>query len=87
VQHELDLAADDGVRQFVEQSKGEVPPADKADAMKAAVEKRVVALHMKMEKLVDVANPEFTDGWLRQVSTVNLCPYQFVQLILDKKIE
>ena len=37
VQHELSLAADDGVRQLVEQTEGEVSPADKAVAMKAAV--------------------------------------------------
>ena len=48
MQHELDLAADDGVRQLVKQSEGEVSPADNAVAMKTAVEKRVVALCMNM---------------------------------------
>ena len=72
VQHELGLAADDGVRQLVEQSEGEVSPADKTAAMKSAVEKRVVALRMKMGKLVAVSNPELTDGWLREVRIVNL---------------
>ena len=67
VQHELSLAADDGVRQLLEHTEGEVSPADKAAAMKAAVEKKVVALRMKMGKLVAVANPELTDGWLREV--------------------
>ena len=67
VQHELSLAADDGVRQLLEQTEGEVSPADKAAAMKAAVEKKAVALRMKMGKLVAVANPELTDGWLREV--------------------
>jgi hypothetical protein len=38
VQHELGLATDDGVHQFVEQLEGEVSPADKAAAMKAAIE-------------------------------------------------
>jgi hypothetical protein len=71
----------------VEKSEGEVSPADKAAGMKAAVEKRVVALRMKMGKLVAVANPELTDGWLREVRTLNLCPYQYVQLILDKRTE
>ena len=81
VQHELGLAADDGVRHLVEQSEGEVSPADKAAAMKAAVEKRSVALRMKMGKLVAVANPELTDGWLREVRTLILCPYQSFKLI------
>jgi hypothetical protein len=69
VQHELSVAADEGVRQLVEQTEGEVSPADKAAAMTAAIEKRVVALRIKMGKLVAVANPELTDGWLREVST------------------
>ena len=64
--------ADDGVRQLVEQSEGEVSPADKTAAMKSAVEKRVVALRMKMGKLIAVSNPELTDGWLREVRIVNL---------------
>ena len=69
VQHELSLAADDGVRQLLEQAEGKVSPADKAAAMKAAIEKRAVALRMKMGKLVAVSNPELTEGWLREVST------------------
>jgi hypothetical protein len=87
VQHELSLAADEGVRLIVEQSEGEVSPADKAAAMKAAMEKRVVALRMKMGKLVAVANPELTDGWLREVRTQHLCPYQFVMLIQLNRTE
>ena len=53
--------------------------------MKAAVEKRVVALRIKMQKLVDVSNPELTDRWLREVRTLNLCPYQSFKLILEKR--
>jgi hypothetical protein len=67
VQHELAVAADDGVRHLLEQSEGEVSPADKSTAMKAAVEKKALALRMKMAKLVAVANPELTDGWLCEV--------------------
>jgi hypothetical protein len=85
VQHELGLAADDGLRLLVEQTEGEVSPADKVAAMKAAVEKRVVQLRMKMGKLVAVSNPELTDEWLHEVRLQNLCPYQFFQLILDKR--
>ena len=81
MQHELGLAADEGARQLVEQSEGEVSPADKAAAMKAAVEKRSVALRMIMGKLVAVANPELTDGWLCEVRTLILCPYQSFKLI------
>ena len=72
VQHELGLAADDGVRQLMEQSEGEVSPADKAAAMKAAIEKRAVALRMKMGKLVAVSNPELTDAWLQEVGVLIL---------------
>ena len=85
VQYELGLSADDGVRQLVKQTEGEVFHADKAAAMKAAVEKKVVTLCMKMEKLVVVSNPELTNGWLREVCTLNLCPYQSFQLILEKR--
>ena len=53
--------------------------------MTAAIEKRAVALRIKMGKLVAVANPELTDGWLREVGSLNLCPYQFIQLILEKR--
>ena len=76
---------DDGVRQLVEQTEGEVSPADKAAAMKAAVEKRAVALRMKMGKLVAVSNPELIDGWFREVCTLNIFPYQSFQLILEKR--
>ena len=67
MQHELGLAADEGVRHLVEQAEGEVTPTEKAAAMKATIEKRAVALRMKMEKLVAVSNPELTDGWLPEV--------------------
>ena len=85
VHHELGFAADDGVCQLVEQTKGEISPADKAAAMKAAIEKRAVALHKKMGKLVAMSNPELTDGWLREVGTLNLCPYLYFELILQKR--
>jgi hypothetical protein len=85
VQHELGLAADDDLRLLVEQTEGEVSPADKVAAMKAAVEKRAVQLRMKMGKLVAISNPEFTDGWLHEVRLRNLCPYQSFQLIFDKR--
>ena len=70
MQHELSLATDEGVRQLVEQTEGEISPADKAAAMKTAVEKRAVALRIKMGKLVAVSNPELTEGWLREVRTL-----------------
>ena len=83
VQHELGLAADDGVRHLVEQTEGEVSPADKAAAMKAAVEKRAVALRIKMGKLLAVSNPELTVGWLREVRSLNVCRNQILKLILE----
>ena len=86
MQHELGLVADFSVRQLVEQSEGEVSPADKAVAMKAATEKRIVALCMKMGKLVFVSNVELTNGWFREVRTLNLCPYQSIQLILRRRL-
>ncbi len=70
MQHELGLAADEGVRQLVEQSDGEVSAAQKSTAMKIATKKRAEALLKKMSKLVALANPELTDGWLREVQTV-----------------
>ncbi len=60
------------MRQLLEQSEGEVSQADKAAAMKASVEKRAIALRMKMGKLVAVSNPELTEGWLREVLTSTL---------------
>jgi hypothetical protein len=66
-QHEISIAADEGVRQLVEQSDGDVSPAQKAAAMKSAVEKRCIALRQKMGKLVAVVNPNLTDGWFDEV--------------------
>jgi hypothetical protein len=83
VQHELGQAADDGVRQLVEQSEGEVSPADKAAAMKTAIEKRAVALRIKMGQLVAVSIPELSDGWLREVGTLTLSPYHSVSLMFN----
>jgi hypothetical protein len=40
VQHELGLAADEGVRQLVEQSHGDVFAAEKTTAMKVATKKQ-----------------------------------------------
>ena len=85
MQHELGLAADEGVRHLVEQIEGEVSPADKAAAMKVAVERRVVALRIKMQKLVVVSSTELTDGWLCEVCTLKLCPYQLFKLVLEKR--
>ena len=39
MQHELGLAADEGVRQLMEQADGEVSAAERATAMKVATRK------------------------------------------------
>jgi len=70
LQHALGLAADEGVRQLVEQSDVEVSAVQKATAMKIATKKRAKQLHKKMSKLVGLANPDLTDGWLREVYTL-----------------
>ena len=67
LQHEISMAADEGVRQLIEQSDGVVSHPQKAAAMKSAVEKRCIALRQKMAKLVAVANPDLTDGWFDEV--------------------
>ena len=68
MQHELSLAADEGLRQLVEQTEGDISPATKAAAMKAAVEKRAVALRIKMGKLVAVSNRSLPrDGFVKCV--------------------
>ena len=67
LQHELGLAADEGVRQLVEQTHRELCAAEKTTAIKAAALKRAEALHKKMSKLVCVANLELTDGWFAEV--------------------
>jgi hypothetical protein len=66
-QHVLGLAADEGVCQLVEHTDGEVCVAEKANAMKVVASKRAKALHKKMSKLVCVANPYLTNGWLWEV--------------------
>jgi hypothetical protein len=69
-QHEISMAADEGVRQLIEQSDGDVSPAQKASAMKSAVDKRCISLRQKMAKLIAVANPELTDGWFDEVRCI-----------------
>jgi hypothetical protein len=69
-QHEISMAADEGVRQLIEQSDGDVSPVQKAAAMKSAVDKRCISLRQKMGKLVAVANPELTEGWFDEVSWI-----------------
>ncbi len=69
-QHEISMAADEGVRQLIEQSDVVVSPAQKTAVMKSAVDKRCIALHHKMQKLVAVANPDLTDGWFDEVSCI-----------------
>ena len=69
-QHEISMASDEGVHQLVEQSDVVVSPAQKAAAMKSAVDKRCISLRQKMGKLVAVANPDLTDGWFDEVSSI-----------------
>jgi hypothetical protein len=76
---ELARVATEGVRQLLEQTDGEVSAAEKSAAMKVAASKRAEALHKKMSKLVCVANPELTDGWLREV-----CPQLLYSFLLFK---
>ena len=51
----------------MEQTYGEVSATEKTTAMKVATKKRAEALHKKMSKLVGMANPDLTDGCLREV--------------------
>ena len=75
------------MRHYIEQADGEVSPSDKVAAMKSAVKKKVEKLRIKMGKLVCVANPELTDGWLEEVHkfqyqhTVHACHLHFVYAI------
>jgi hypothetical protein len=71
LQHELGVATEEGLRQLVEQREGTVCAAEKATAMKVAAAKRAEALQKKMFKLVCVANPDLTDGWLREVYSIH----------------
>jgi len=66
-QHEISVAADEGLRQHKEHVEGDVTDASKAAAMRAAVEEKIQKLRLKLAKLVAVANPDLTDGWLEEV--------------------
>jgi hypothetical protein len=67
----LGVAVEEGLRQLVEQTEGTVCATEKATAMKVAAAKRAEALQKKMSKLVCVANPDLTDGWLREVYSIH----------------
>lgn len=66
-QHEISVAADEGIRLHQEQSDGDVTLESTEAAMRKAVEDKIQKLRMKMGKLVAVSNPELTDGWLQEV--------------------
>ena len=84
-QHEISMAADEGVRQLIELSEVDVSPAQKTAAMKSAVEKRCFALRQKMGKLVAVANPNLTDGWFDEVRCIPSIQL-FIRLVILKFI-
>ena len=69
-QYKISMVADEGVRQLIEQSDVDVSPAQKAAAMKSAVDKRCIALRQKLVNLVAVANPNLTYGWFDVVSRI-----------------
>ena len=81
LQHELAQAADEGVRQLIEQTDGDVSATEKAAAMKVAATKKAEVLHKKMSKLVCVANPELTDAWLQEVCQNRKCLILFIHSI------
>lgn len=67
LQHQISIAAGEGVRLHNEHGDGDVTAASTAGAMHAATEEKTQKLSIKMEKLVAVANLELTDGWLKEV--------------------
>lgn len=81
LQHELAQAAHEGVCQLVEQSDGELSAFEKAAAMKVTASKKAEALTRKMSKLVCVANPELTDGWLKEVCLITYASFFILKYI------
>jgi hypothetical protein len=65
------MTSNEDVRQLIEQSDVVISHAQKAAVMKSAVDKRCISLRQKMKNLVAVANPDLTDGWFDEVSSIS----------------
>lgn len=81
-QHEITVAGDVGARVHREQADGEVTASSVAEAMRKAIDAKVVKLKVKLGKFLAVANPELTDGWLHEVVYTHLYTAKFEQHLL-----
>jgi hypothetical protein len=67
LQHEIAAARDLAVCAYQQAAEGEVNPVDEANAMRARIKDKSLALRQKLGKLTVVANPELGDKFLTQV--------------------
>jgi hypothetical protein len=76
-QHEITTARDVAVRAYQEaMGDGEANPVDEANAMRAGIKNKSLALRQKLGKLTAVANPELGDRFLDQVIIIDFMCFQ-----------
>jgi hypothetical protein len=76
-QHEIAAAGDVAVRAYQEAlGDGEANPVDEANAMRARIKDKSLALRQKLGKLTAVANPELGDKFLAQVIIIDFMCFQ-----------
>jgi hypothetical protein len=76
-QHEIAAAGDFAVRAYQEALEdGEANPVDEANAMRARIKDKSLALRQKLGKLTAVANPELGDKFLAQVIIIDFICFQ-----------
>jgi hypothetical protein len=76
-QYEIAAAGDFAVRAYQEALEdGEANPVDEANAMRARIKDKSLALRQKLGKLTAVANPELGDKFLAQVIIIDFICFQ-----------
>jgi hypothetical protein len=76
-QHEIAVAGDVAVRAYQEAlGDGEANSVDEANAMRAGIKDKSLALRQKLGKLTDVTNPELSDRFLAQVIIFDFICFQ-----------
>jgi hypothetical protein len=76
-QHKTAAAGDVAVRAYQEAlGDGEANSVDEANAMRAGIKDKSLALRQKLGKLTTVANPELGDRFLAQVIIIDFIRFQ-----------
>jgi hypothetical protein len=77
LEHEIAAAGNVVIRAYQEAlGDGEANPMDEANAMRAGIKDKSLALRQKLGKLTTIANPELGDRFLAQVIIIDFMCFQ-----------